>query len=310
MGPMKTLVAILVLVGCTLTGWSAEPEQLGPGDHSRTLQIEAQTRSYLVHVPPNYCAAKRTPVVLIFHGAGMNAALMQGFSGLNSKSDEAGFVAVYPNGTGAGPFLTFNSGGVEWGLVAKQPDDVAFVSRLLDDLGTVVNVDPKRIFATGMSNGGMMCYRLAAELSDRIAAIAPVAGTMAAAEAKPKRPVPVLHFHGTEDRLVPYGGPDQRVPKFLTFKSVEDSVTTWGKLNGCREEPLIEELPDAADDGTKVTRKTYCADNGAEVILVTVTGGGHTWPGREPRIGLIGRSTRDISATDMIWEFFGRHPMP
>jgi polyhydroxybutyrate depolymerase len=109
----------------------------------------------------------------------MNASMMQRFSGMNGKADEAGFIAVYPNGTGAGPFLTFNSGGVEWELVKKQPNDVTFVSQLLDDLATVVSVDPKRIYATGMSNGGMMCYRLAAELSDRIAAIAPVAGTMA-----------------------------------------------------------------------------------------------------------------------------------
>ena len=173
----------------------------------------------------------------------------------------------------------------------------------------MLNVDSGRIFATGMSNGGMMCYRLAAELSERIAAIAPVAGTMAGAEAKPKRPVPLLHFHGTEDPLVPFGGPDQRVPKLLTFKSVEDSVTAWVKLNGCQEEPLIEELPDIADDGTKVTRKTYRNDAGAEVVLVIVTGGGHTWPGRQLPVKLMGRSTRDISATDMIWDFFVRHPL-
>jgi polyhydroxybutyrate depolymerase len=307
---MKTLTVLFAILGLSLTCWSAEPEKLGPGDHRRTLQIDTQTRSYLVHVPPNYDSAKPAPVVLIFHGAGMNAVLMQGFSGLNSKADEAGFVAVYPNGTGAGPFLTFNSGGVEWELVKKQPDDVAFVARLLDDLAAVTSVDPKRVYATGMSNGGMMCYRLAAELSDRIAAVAPVAGTMAATEAKPKRPVPVLHFHGTEDRLVPYSGPDQRVPKFLTFKSVEDSVATWVKLNGCKEEPVVEELPDAADDGMRVTRKTYRGENGAEVVLVIVTGGGHTWPGRQPPFDLIGRSTRDISATDMIWEFFTRHPLP
>jgi len=307
---MRTLATLLVFLSWTLSSWAAEPQRLGPGDHSRTLQIDGQTRSYLVHVPPKYDAAKPVPVVLVFHGAGMNAALMQSFSGLNAKSDEAGFVAVYPNGTGAGPFLTFNSGGVEWGLIKPQPDDVAFVSKLLDDLATVVNVDAKRIFATGMSNGGMMCYRLAAELSERIAAVAPVAGTMAATEAKPKRPVPVLHLHGTEDRLVPYGGPDQRVPKFLTFQSVEDSVATWVKLNGCRPEPQIEELPDTADDGTKVTRKTYRSDRGAEVVLVTVTGGGHTWPGRQLSLGLMGRSTRDISATDMIWDFFVRHPLP
>lgn len=306
---MKTLATFIGLLGLTLTLWSAEPEKLGPGDQSRTLEIDGLKRSYLLHVPPNYDAAKPLPVVLIFHGAGMNATLMRGFSGLNGKADEAGFLAVYPNGTGAGPFLTFNSGGVQWGLVTKQPDDVAFVSRLLDDLAMVVSVDSNRVFATGMSNGGMMCYRLAAELSERIAAIAPVAGAMAMTEAKPKRPVPVLHFHGTDDRMVPFAGPDQRVPMLLTFKSVDDTVATWVKLNGCRETPLVEELPHTVDDGTKVTRKTYRSDAGAEVVLVTVTGGGHTWPGRQPPFGLIGRSTHDISATDMIWDFFVRHPL-
>jgi polyhydroxybutyrate depolymerase len=300
----------ICLLAFPLTIGAAEPDKLAPGDHTRSLQVDAQARSYLVHVPPKYDSANPTPVVLIFHGAGMNASMMQRFSGLNDKADEAGFMAVYPNGTGAGPFLTFNSGGVEWELVKQQPNDVTFVSQLLDDLATVVNVDPKRIYATGMSNGGMMCYRLAAEMSDRIAAIAPVAGTMAVTEAKPKRPVPVLHFHGTEDRLVPYGGPDQRVPKFLTFKSVEDSVAAWVKLNGCREKPVVEELPDTADDGMKVTRKTYRGECGAEVVLVTVTGGGHTWPGRGAPFSPIGRSTRDISANDMIWDFFSRHRLP
>jgi len=300
------MTTLIFLIGLQLTTCSAA-ERLAAGDHMRTLEIDGQRRSYLVHVPPSYDAAKPTPVVLIFHGAGMNARLMLEFSGLNAKADEAGFVAVYPNGTGAGPFLTFNSGGVEWDVVRKQPNDVAFVGRLLDDLATLVHADPRRVNATGMSNGGMMCYRLAAELSDRIVAVAPVAGTMAVTDAEPRRPVPVLHFHGTEDRLVPYGGPDQRVPKFLTFRSVEDTVATWVKRNGCKDQPLIEELPNTADDGTTVTRKTYRGDNGAEVTLVVVHGGGHTWPGRQPPLGMLGRSTRDICATDLIWEFFSRH---
>jgi polyhydroxybutyrate depolymerase len=304
------MATLIFLLGLQLTTWSAGPEKLAPGDDARILEIDGRKRSYLVHVPPSYNATSPAPVVLIFHGAGMNAKLMLEFSGVNAKADEAGFVAVYPNGTGAGPFLTFNSGGIAWDVVKQQPNDVAFVARLLDDLATVVNVDPRRVYATGMSNGGMMCYRLAAELSDRIAAIAPVAGTMAATAAEPKRPVPVLHLHGTEDRLVPFGGPDQRVPKFLSFKSVEDTVATWVQRNGCHDEPLVEELPDLADDGTTVTRETYRGDNGAEVVLVVVHGGGHTWPGRQPPFGMLGRSTRDIYATDLIWEFLSRHRLP
>ena len=120
-----------------------------------------------------------------------------------------------------------------------KPNDVEFISRLLDDLASVVNVDPLRVYATGMSNGGMMCYRLAAELSGRIAAVAPVAGTMAISEAKPQRSVPVLHFHGTADRIVPFAGPGNTTPKFLSFKSVEETVEFWAKLNNCVDEPVV-----------------------------------------------------------------------
>jgi polyhydroxybutyrate depolymerase len=231
---------------------------------------------------------------------------------MSEKSDGAGFITVYPNGTGvAGIFLTWNAGGLHEKMAEGRADDVEFVGSLLDDLPTVVNVDPKRVYATGMSNGGMMCYRLAAELSDRIAAIAPVAGTMAIAKAKPNRPVPVMHFHGTADRIVPPHGPGSGTPKFLTFKSVEETVGIWAKLNKCKEKPVVKRLEDKADDGTTVTKKTYASkEGGAEIVLIEVEGGGHTWPGVEPPLRFIGKSTKDISANDMIWEFFQRHRLP
>src|SRR5205823_9528672 len=135
-----------------------------------------------------------SPVVLALHSAAMNGSMMARFTGLSEKSDQAGFVVVYPNGTGTTSlFLYWDAGGVR----GKVSDDVGYVAKLLDDLATVVNVDPKRVFAAGMSNGAMMCYRLAAELSDRIAAIAAIAGTMAIEDCRPRRPVPVIHFHGT-----------------------------------------------------------------------------------------------------------------
>jgi polyhydroxybutyrate depolymerase len=191
-----------------------------------------------------------------------------------------------------------------------RPDDVAFIRKLLDDLGSVAKVDPRRVYATGLSNGGMMCYRLAAELSDRIAAIAPVAGTMAIEKANPKRPVPVLHFHGTDDAIVPFDGVHQGTPKFIHFKSVEDSIRTWVKIDGCDEKPEVADLPHRADD-MLVERKTYghCKE-GAEVVLVVIRGGGHTWPGQEPPVAFLGKSTKNISADDLIWEFFQKHPMP
>src|SRR5262249_55073576 len=155
---------------------------------------------------------------------------------LNQKADKAGFIVVYPDGTGVNKtFLFWNAGGITAAAV-KLPNDVAFVDKLLDDLSKVVNVDTKRVYATGMSNGAMMAYRLAAELSERIAAVAPVAGTMAVPECKPKRPVPILHFHGTEDTLVPFKGINKNVAALIKFRSVEDSVKSWVKVNGCPDE--------------------------------------------------------------------------
>ena len=144
------LVALMALAG----------DPIGPGDHVRSLKIGDASRSYLVHVPPKYDAKKPTPVVLVLHGAGTNGAITVSFCGTNKKADEAGFIAVYPNGTGlAGLMLTWNAGGFR-GKEGKA-DDVAYIAKVLDDLATVANVDPKRVYATGMSNGGMMCYRLA-----------------------------------------------------------------------------------------------------------------------------------------------------
>ena len=297
-----TVASLLVVI---LPIFAAAP--LTHGDHVRSVEIGDHVRSYLVHIPPSYDPKRPAPIVLALHSAAMNGATMARFCGLNEKADRSGFVVVYPNGTGSTPlFLYWDAGGVR----GRPSDDVGFVAKLLDDLGTVVNVDPRRVYATGMSNGAMMCYRLAAELSDRIAAIAPVAGTMAIETCQPRRPVPVLHFHGTSDGLVLFGGPDERIPKNLKFLSVDDSVRTWAKLDGCPDTPTIVRLPDLADEGTTVVRRSYGpGKDGAEVILYVIEGGGHTWPGRDPRVRFLGKSTRDISANDLIWDFFQRHPM-
>jgi len=313
---MKTIAWLLVVLFtgtvCVAAAPRAatRPAALTPGDHVRQIELDGRARSFLVHVPPKYDSRKPTPVVLVFHGAAMNAHMMAWFCGMNAKSDEAGFIAVYPNGTGVGDtLLTFNSWGKPTPGPNGRPDDVAFTARILDDLTGVVKMDTKRVFATGLSNGGFMSYRLAAELSDRIAAIAPVAGTLSV-EAKPTRAVSVIHFHGTADTFVPYEGPNRKTPRFLPFKSVDETIRTWVKLNGCPEQPQIAELPDIARDGTTVQRKTYGpGKDGSEVVLYTIRGAGHTWPGRKSRIGFLGLTTENISANDLIWDFFCRHPM-
>jgi polyhydroxybutyrate depolymerase len=229
--------------------------------------------------------------------------MMKLFSELDRKADDAGFVVVYPDGTGSGSFLTWNAFGGR--AMGRRVDDVAFLGKMLDDLATVVKIDTKRVYATGMSNGGMMCYKLAAELSDRIAAIAPVAGTMAVRMPEPKRPVSVLHFHGTADSLVPYkqAGP-------FGLKGAEETVAAWAMLNGCEDKVESKEIADGKEDGLKVTRKSYPkGKDGAEVVLYCIDGGGHTWPGGKLGFALIGKTTRAISANDLMWEFFEKHPM-
>jgi polyhydroxybutyrate depolymerase len=282
---------------------------LTAGDHLRHLSVGGLGRSYFVHVPKGYDLTKPTPVVLAFHGAWMNGAMMATFCALSEKADAAGFIVAYPNGTGFGDAaLFFNA----WSAPRPEgpPDDVIFTAKLLDDLASVTNVDPKRVFATGMSNGGMMCHRLAAELSDRIAAIAAVSGTLSIPQCNPTRPVPVIHFHGTADRIVPFGGPNPNGPRLLKFKSVEQTIKTWCDIDGCPAEPRTTEFPDTAHDGTSAVQKVYGpGKQGAEVVLIQVEGGGHTWPGRQPPVRFIGKSTMNISANDLIWDFFCKHPM-
>jgi polyhydroxybutyrate depolymerase len=297
------ILALLVLV-------AADP--LASGDHTRTLQHGGRTRSYIIHIPPKHDPQRPAPVVLAFHGGGSNAAQMIGFCGLSDKADKEGFVVVYPNGTGRRErMLTWNGGNCCAYAMLNRVDDVGFTRALLDDLATVVNVDAKRVFATGISNGGILCYRLAAELSDRIAAIAPVAGTMGTVNCHPRRPVSVIHFHGTADEFLPFGGGfgPKSVAKVL-FRSVDQSVLAWVKADGCPEKPVVADLPDKAHDGTTVQRRTYGpGKDGAQVVLLVINGGGHTWPGRDPKIGFLGKSTKNVSANDQMWEFFQRHPM-
>jgi polyhydroxybutyrate depolymerase len=295
-----------------LTLLNSTTDSLNPGDHTRSLQVDRRTRSYLVHVPQSYDGTKPFPVVLAFHGGGSNAEQMVRFSGLSDKAQQAGFMVVYPNGTGLlKNMLTWNGGNCCGFAVQHQVDDVAFIRALLDDLERVAKVDRKRIYATGMSNGAILAYRLASELSDRIAAIAPVAGPMGTETCTPRRPVAVLHFHGTDDQFAPFrGGKGAKSLSGTNFYSVDHSIRAWLMANGCPHEPHVVMEPDRAKDGTTITRKTYGpGKDGVEVVLITIEGGGHTWPGRQPPLAFLGRSTKNIQANDVMWEFFERHPM-
>lgn len=305
--PMPTLQILTILTMMVTT--SDDP--IKPGDYSRTVESGGRKRTYLVHIPPKYDRQKPMPLVLAFHGGGSNAPQMVRFCGLNEKGDAAGFIVVYPNGTGRiDQIFTWNTGNCCGYALSQNVDDVAFVRALLDDLGRDVAIDPKRVYATGMSNGGMMAYRLGAELSDRIAAIAPVGGPMGTETCAPQRPVPVIHFHGTADEFAPFaGGRGARSLSQTNFFSVDHSIQAWVKANGCTVEPVITKLANKVDDGTSIIRKTYpSGKDGAEVVLIEIQGAGHTWPGRNPPLAILGKSTKNVSANDVLWEFFEKHP--
>jgi polyhydroxybutyrate depolymerase len=285
----------------------AQAEPLKAGRHTRAIAWEGEERTYHIHIPASYDPAKPTPVVLALHGASMTGRIMEGFSGLSAKADEAGFIVVYPNGSSAGRLLQmWNSGSFPGNLGKKRADDVGCLGKMLDDLGTVVNVDNKRVYCAGLSNGGMMAYRVAAEMSERVAAVASVAGAMVCDECKPKRPVPIVHFHGTKDALVPLAGFTKQL---VTLPPVEDTIQAWVKVNGCAPKPEVTELPTTRDE-LKVARKTYnSGKNGSEVVYYLIEGGGHVWPGRPSPGGFLGATTYNISANDIIWEFFQKHAM-
>jgi polyhydroxybutyrate depolymerase len=268
------------------------------GDLDWTIPSGGRSRVVHVHLPPAYDAKTAIPVVLDFHGLSMSAAGEDLLSRMNAKADKAGFVSVHAEGIGAQQ--SWNAGACCGEAASAKVDDVAFAAKILDELEAKLCVDKKRIFSTGMSNGGALSHRLACELSTRIAAIAPVAHVMTIplATCKPSRPVSVFNFNGTSDTLVPYAG------NGVGYPSVASTMSTWASRNGCGT--TTHEILKKGD----VTCVTFdgCKP-GVEVSHCTVDGGGHTWPGGAP-VPFLGKTTNEISATDAMWDFFVKHPMP
>ncbi len=274
-----------------------------------SLHHDGHERTYLLHVPESVHASEPPPVVLAFHGGGSNAEGMERFSGLSEKADDAGFVVAYPDGTGAETHALHWNAGIDYrDAPPTRADDVGFIAALLDDLASRLEIDATRVFAAGMSNGGMFSYRLATELSNRIAAIAAVGGTMVVDGDVALPAMPVLHFHGTEDHFVPFdGGIGKRSLARVDYPSVRSTLARWVDVNNCDPNPELTEWPTVVEDGTAVCREVYSGPTAkAEVVLFVINGGGHTWPGRKPLWLFLGKSTRNLQANDVIWNFFRR----
>ena len=286
-----------------------------------SMRFEGRRRTYLVHLPPSFDRRTKRPLVLALPGGGGDAAHMVEltFGEFDRLADQEGFVVVYPEAVKF-PFAKRNwNDGREFQEYPAQRlhvNDAGFLSALIDRLITQLNVDPDRVYATGISNGALMSNLLACEHAEQLAAIAPVAGSIAepaAPRCHPSRPVSVLMINGTADPLVPWeGGSVHFGRKGLgTILSVSDTVAFWVRHDGCDPTPQRRDEPDRdPTDGTRVRRDAYSGcQGGAEVALYSVVGGGHTWPGGEQYLpaSLVGRTSRDLDGTQAIWEFFRRH---
>jgi polyhydroxybutyrate depolymerase len=259
-------------------------------------------RTYLVYTPATYNPAAPAPLVISLHGFASWPANHMHISQWNRIADDHGFIVTYPSGVGFP--RRWNARGLAGSGAA---DDVAFIADLIDALSRQFSIDPARIYVNGLSNGGGMSNLVACRLADRIAAMGGVAGAYMnpAGGCRPARPVPIIAFHGTADRIVPYGGSTAGDRQGFALPAVRDWAATWAERNGCDATP--QALPVMGE--VSGVRYTNCKAN-AEVILYTVQGGGHNWPGggRLPE-AIVGHMTEDVHASQLMWKFFVQHPL-
>ncbi len=296
---------------------------LAPGDYSFTLQHDGIVRGYLVHMPPQAAGGAPLAVVLNFHGAGSNGKQQEQYSKMDAGADRDGFIAVYPNGTGRfDSHYTWNAGFCCAYAMARRVDDVGFVIALIGDLAARTPIERRRVYATGISNGGMLSYRLAEQASAYIAAVAPVAGSMVTRTFMPRRPMPIMAFNSVDDPLLHYSGGYGKGVRSLFHRNlgnpgVEKGLAKWREFDGCPSEPQTAPTLDGESGtnnaGITVTRYSWdpCKD-GVEIVLWKFTGAGHVWPGgiqnRFERV--LGRSTDLVDANEQMWRFFSKFELP
>ena len=279
----------------------------------KSIVVDGVERKYALYIPGAPAGRDRTSLVIVLHGAFGYGGIISDYTGINERAERSDFIAAYPESFG--PY--WNDGRVDPGSFAyrKNIDDVHFISGLIDAVVSEYPVDPARVYAVGFSNGGMMVHRLAIEIPEKLAAAASVAGSLPRQLlfSRPGAAVPVIMFHGTDDRTVPWrGGKLGKGNKSHgEVLSVLNTVLFWSLRNGCANKPVLEMAPDTdPDDGTIVFRVAFCEKKpDSEILLYSIQGGGHTWPGSKIVLPAekTGRTSGDINATDLILNFFSRH---
>lgn len=313
---LRGILAILLLIS-TITGCSsskaqerdARTRQVFSSDRTGELEHARRSRTYYLHTPKSYQPDHPMPLVLVFHGSNGSGRSISKATGFDALADEKGFIVVYPDAIN-------HQWSIKNGMLSLGVDDISFTAALIDDIKQIRNVDNRRIYATGFSSGGIFSQVVACELSDRIAAIASVAGSMPEAlesSCQPKKPVSILMLNGTGDRDVPYAG-GKIGDTSLGVISVAKNIELWRSHNNCPSQANLKQLPDNNPrDNLKIEISSYsgCRD-GSEVMLVTVKNGGHAWPGSIPANAAqpMAVANSSIDASEAIWEFFQRHTLP
>jgi len=280
---LLTLMTIFLLAACGSVPTAT------PLDEQRTLTVGDLERTYFLHVPEGLDAEKPAPLVFVFHGFQENGNYARNYTGMDSIADANGFIVVYPDGSGSSSSLSWNASGCCGFALENNVDETAFVHSIIADVESFIKVDSKRTYATGFSNGALLSYRLACEMSDTFAAVAPAGGVLMYSPCKPQEPVSLMHVHGINDRVVPIDGGGSGIQ----FPPIKEGLVTWAELDSCSGQEQVKQ------DGV-LTHTTYgtCAP-GVAVELYVVDGTGHGWPSQY---------VAPISQT--IWEFFAAHPKP
>ena len=306
------LVGVMCLASCTASSSSSHtsntlrdtntttaPPACGrqphPGLSGQTFDFQGVKRTYQLYIPTSYDGAHAVPVVFEFHGNGSTAARQVAYGDFRPLADRDDFIIVAPDGQGDVPHfnLTGQSG---------EQNDVSMVSSLLDFIEANYCVDPKRIYSTGLSDGGAMTSQLACLEADRFAAFGAVAVVLYPPGCGSSRAVPITAFAGTADPIVPFNGGKVNCCGNPTVDPTTDTMAAWARQDSCDTTPTTDRL------GTEVRRMTWTGCSGTStVVLYIIDGGGHTWPGSQFIPGL-GLTTHQINASDTIWAFFKAHP--
>ncbi len=306
-------LATLLFLSILLTGCISNTDYIVYNDQKRFFNIRLP---YKVDLPSSYDSSKSYPLLFVFHGGGGNADNIENTTNFTKKADEENFIVVYPYGTGTlnKRLLTWNCGFCCGYALENNIDDVGFIRSLYDYIENKYSINSDRVYATGISNGGIMAYRVGAELSDIFAAIAPVAsqiGGQATQEEKiwhipiPENPVSIIAFNGMNDTRVPYDGGRPLVDNahVYSWMSTNESISFWVEQNNCNKTPE----QNISESGNIIIDTYNDGINGTVVKLVTIVDGTHSWPGGKKGWSAGSEPTEEINATDIIWDFFKEH---